>query len=258
MIPSVRQTAWLHHAWSLLIALLALTALVITAAVAPRAALNAAQAGGATTSAPPATPVLATSPTAADAAECIRSPAPQGATETMTETVRAVLAAYEQRLASADTATLPLPVPNSGTLVYLPAIMVARPSSPAPTPTPRPAERADLVVTTWPSPSISVVRGGTLAYELRVKNCGAGATHNARVTLPYSRQQLVTIDSCFSDPRDWVSALTDDHIDITFGPLAAGEYRTGTIVFRVSEWLPDRTVISMRATYAMFRGTVAG
>jgi len=250
MIPSMRHTAWSRHAWGLLIVILALTALVITGVVAPHAAITAAQVGGATASAPPATPVLATSPAATDAAECIRSLAPQVATETMTETVRAVLAAYDQRMASADTAIGPVPVPNSGTLVYLPAIRVARPSSPTPTPTPRPAKPADLTLTIWPSPSIIVVRGGTLAYELRVKNCGAGAAHSARVTLPYSRQQLLAIDSRFSDPRDWVSAVTDDYLDVTFGPIAAGEERTGTIVFRVSEWLPDRTVISMRATYA--------
>jgi hypothetical protein len=168
----------------------------------------------------------------------------------MTETVRALLAIYQQRMASPDTATLPLHVPNTWSLVYLPAVFVARPNSSTPTPTPQPGKPADVTVTIWPSPSIIVVREGALAYELRVKNCGAAAAHSTNVTLPYRRAQLVVIDSRFSDPRDWVSALTDDHLDVTFGPLAAGEQRTGTIVFRVGERLPDRTVISMRASYA--------
>jgi hypothetical protein len=162
-----------------------------------------------------------------------------------------VLAIYEQRMAGAATAIGPLLVPNSGTLIYLPAIRVARPSPPAPTPTPtpRPSKRADMTLTIWPSPSIIVARGATLAYELRVRNCGEGPAHGARVTLPYTWEQLTPIDSRFSDTGDWVSEVADDYVDVNFGPFAAGEARTGTIVFRVSNWLPDRTVISMRATY---------
>jgi hypothetical protein len=173
----------------------------------------------------------------------------QQVTETITATVQAVLASYQQHMAGADQAIGPLLVPNSGTLIYLPAVKT-RSSSPAPTPTPRPAKPADVALTIWPSPSIIVVRGGTLAYELRLKNCGAGAAHTARVSLPYSKQQMIVIDSRFSDERDWVSALTNDQLDVTFGPLAAGEERSGTIVFRVSDWLQDQTVISMRASYA--------
>ena len=105
-------------------------------------------------------------------------------------------------------------------------------------------------MTIWPSPSIIVVRGQTLIYELRVKNYGKGGATSARVTLPYTDQQLTVIDSRLTDPRDWVSKVAADHVDVTFGPVAAGEYRTAAIVFRVKETLADRTVINMRANYS--------
>jgi hypothetical protein len=144
-------------------------------------------------------------------------------------------------------------VPNSWSAIFLPSIRFSRSAAPAPeptpTPTPRPAKPADLAVTIWPWPSIIVVPGGQLAYELRVKNYGRGDATSAVVTLPYTTRQLVVIDSLFSDPGDWVSEVADDHLDVSFGPLEEGEYRTAVIIFHVNATLPDQAVISMRASY---------
>jgi hypothetical protein len=106
-----------------------------------------------------------------------------------------------------------------------------------------------VAVAIWPDPSIIVMRGVPLTYELRLKNYGKGEAKRAVVTLPYSNGQLTVIGSHFTGVNDWVSAVTADHVDVTFGRLAAGEYRTAAIIFRVSGGLADRTVISMRARY---------
>jgi hypothetical protein len=230
----------------LLIATLALTALVLPAAVVPRQAGYTARAGA---SAQLATPALVATHIAEEVDDSPLTPFPAGGTENMTETVRLVLAAYAQRL-NGTAVVEPVAVPTSWSVVYLPNIRLTRSSPPAPTPIPRLAKPADLAVTIWPWPSIIVVRGGELAYELRIKNYGRGGAAGALVRLPYARQQLTAIDSLFSDPADWVSAVADDHLDVTFGPVAAGEYRTAIIIFRVNTTLPDKAVISMRASYS--------
>jgi hypothetical protein len=141
-------------------------------------------------------------------------------------------------------------VPNNSVLIYLPAIKATQATPPIATPTPRPAKSADVAITIWPSPSIIVIRGQTLVYELRTTNYGKGEATRALVTLPYTNQQMIVIDSRFTDPRDWVSEVAADHVDVTFGSVAAGAERTAAIVFRVRDTLADRTVISMRATYS--------
>jgi hypothetical protein len=181
----------------------------------------------------------------------ILNPFPVPMAETMTDTVRAVLTVYPSL---PDDAQLvqgrAIVVPNNSVLIYLPAIKAARATPPAPTPTPRLAKPADLAITIWPSPSIIVIHGQTLIYELRATNYGKGQATRALVTLPYANQQMSVIDSRFTDPRDWVSEVAADHVDVTFGPVAAGEEHTAAIVFRVRDTLADRTVISMRANYS--------
>jgi hypothetical protein len=182
----------------------------------------------------------------------ILNPFPVSMTETMTHTVRTVLAGYISMPEEAQSAQLrAMVVPNKGVLIYLPAIKAARATPPAPTPTPTPrlAKPADLAITIWPSPSIIVIHGQALIYELRATNYGKGQATRVVVTLPYANQQMIVIDSRLTDPRDWVSEVTADHVEVTFGPVTAGEERTAAIVFRVRETLADRTVISMRADY---------
>ena len=246
MSPNKRHPTSARRGWPLLIAILVLAALVFPATVAPRQADDAAHASA---SAQQATPALVATHTAEEADEPPLNPFPPQGTETMTETVRLMLAAYAQQQ-NGVAAGGPVAVPTSWSVIYLPSIRFTRSSAPAPTPIPRLAKPADLAVTIWPRPSIIVMRGGELAYELRVKNYGHGGATSALVRLPYTRQQLVAIDSLFSDPHDWVSEVADDHLDVTFGPVAADEYRTAIIIFRVKGDLPDKTVISMRASYS--------
>jgi hypothetical protein len=241
--------------WMRLATIATLALLLVAAAAAPSVAMNQLQPGASTAAAQLATPTPAALPSSTDKGEQILNPFPMPVTETMTDTVRAILAVYTSMSEGAQSAQAgAMAVLNSGVLIYLPAIKVAPAPPPfptsTPTPTPNPAKSADLAVTIWPSPSIIVIRGQTLIYELRVKNYGKGEATRARVTLPYTEQQLTVIDSRLTDPRDWVSKVADDHVDVTFGPVAAGKYRTAAIIFRVKETLADRTVISMRANYS--------
>jgi hypothetical protein len=216
---------------------------------------------------------------------------PFPATTSMTDTVMAVVQEYEQRRANrtladawpvkiaAQESRLFLPHIRTHYIVVVPptptATMTSEPptptatnipptvtptsTTPPPTWTPEPAPvPADVATTLWPSPSIRVARNGTLAYEIRVKNYGEGEAGGNSVRLPYNKQQMTVVDSRFNKPGDWVSELADDHVTVTFGRISPGEYRTATIIFRVNGWLPDNTVIHMRATAAWSDGAGGG
>jgi len=186
--------------WPRLAALLALAVLLATAS-APSIAINQLQLHTSMAAAQPPTPSALPSPDDED--DQILKPFPEPVTETMTDTVRAVLASYTAMTESDRVARLQaMVVPNSGTLIYLPVIKVVRRAAPTPipTPTPRPAKRADVAVTIWPSPSIIVIPGQTLTYEIRPKNYGKSEATSVRVTLPYTNQQLTVIDSRITNP----------------------------------------------------------
>jgi hypothetical protein len=186
-------------------------------------------------------------------------PNPFPSTETMTETISGVLAAYNQRHIQAGDSTGPVPVQLTDMQVFIPS--VTRPQltpapGPEPTPTPSPTPRpepppppADIAVTIWPAPSIRVARDGTLAYEIKVKNYGDGDAEVIHVRLPYDKRQLNVTGSKLNGAGDWVSELEDDHVTVTFGRLRADRSRTATIFFRINRVLPDNTVLSMRAAY---------
>lgn len=254
MSPDKRHSTIAQRGWWLLSFIMALAALALATAVAPRQTHNTTRAGAL---AQQPTPGLAATQPAEQADEPALNAFPPEGTEAMTETVRLVLAAYAQRLNN-TAAVVPIGVPTNWSVIYLPTIRLTRTSLPVPTPTslpvptptPRSAKPADVAITIWPSPSIIVMRGAELAYELRIKNYGHGGATGALVRLPYTKQQLIAVDSHFSDPHDWVSEIADDHLDVTFGPVAAGEYRTARIIFRVNTTLPDKTVISTRASYS--------
>jgi hypothetical protein len=177
-------------------------------------------------------------------------------TTTITETIRAVLEAYKlgnskQELSLAATSFDPF----GGGNTYLPVAQKAPSGSDAPDPTmptprPRLPKSADVAVTIWAAPSIRVARAGTLEYQVRVKNYGHGIAQSTTVDLPYNKQQVQVRDSRFSRAGDWISELNDDTVAATFGPIAAGESASGTIVFHVGANLPNDTVLSVRATYS--------
>jgi hypothetical protein len=181
-------------------------------------------------------------------------PDPFPSTETMTETISSVLAAYHQRHIAG-----PVSVQLMDMQVFIPSVTRPQPTpapGPEPTPTPSPTPRpepppppADVAVTIWPAPSIRVARDGTLAHEIRVKNYGDGDAEVIHVRLPYDKRQLTVTGSKLNGADDWVSELEDDHVTVTFGRLRADRSRTATIFFRVNRVLPDNTVLSMRASY---------
>lgn len=188
-------------------------------------------------------------PTATAPPEQILNPFPP--TEAMTETVERVVTSYEEAVTGLGDAG-PLDVAQFLSQVYLPTLRGGRGSTtvtPTPTRTPIPGPRADVAVTLWPAPSIHAARGGELAYEIRLKNYGAGSASSTRVTLPYNRQQLTVLRSAFAKEGDWVSEVTGDRVVVTFGPAAPNEYRTATITFRVNAALADNSLITMRAPY---------
>lgn len=190
---------------------------------------------------------------------------PFPASATMTDTMQAALDAYlleqsERRIAG----TGPIQVEGGWISLYAPIIgkgQVVLPPTPTrttvpptptprrPTPTPKPVvDPADMANTLWPAPSIRVVPGMTLEYEIRAKNYGKGDANVNRVTLPFNKNQLTVETARFSKAGDWVSESTDDHVTVNFNAVAPGESRKATIVFRVNRNLADGAVISMRAT----------
>jgi hypothetical protein len=213
------------------------------------------------------------------------------ATESLTDTVQAVVDAYEEAAGNPLVQSLgPMEIANHWTNVRLPIVMAERvtatptmpptltptepptltpttppsptpttPPSPTPTRTrePEPAIPADIAVVIWPSPSIRVARNGTLGYEVRVKNYGAGTANGVQVRLPYRTNQLSVIDSQLR-PGDWVSEVSSDRVAINFGRFAPGEYRTGTIIFRAINSLPDNAVIDTRASFSWSDDGVGG
>jgi hypothetical protein len=177
------------------------------------------------------------------------NPFPVPRTEAMTETVKTLLADYSRAAAEQDaTFAEPMAVPNSSVIIHIPMLMV-EPQMPSPPPPPPRPHGADVVVTIWPNPSVIVARDGLLTYEVRVKNYGKGDAASTQVRLPYTTGQMVVTGSRFSHPNDWVSEVTNDHLTITFGKVKHDEQRTATIYFKVHRWLPDNTVLSVRATY---------
>jgi hypothetical protein len=243
----------IRRRWLGLVTILAFALLFVAAVAAPSSAMNRLRQSVSIAADQPAAPTPVPLPAPASDGDQILNPLPVPMTETMTDTVRMVLAIYTSVTEDAQSAQVrAIVVPNNSALIYLPAIKATQATPPiaTPTPTPRPAKPADLALTIWPSPSIIVIHGQTLIYELRATNYGKGQVTRALVTLPYANQQMSVIDSRFTDPRDWVSEVAAEHVDVTFGPVAAGEERTAAIVFRVRDTLADRTVISMRANYS--------
>lgn len=130
--------------------------------------------------------------------------------------------------------------------VYLPMIRRSG-SNTTPPPTPRPTP-ADIAVTIWPAPSIRVARGELLTYEIRLANYGGASASSVRVRMPYPRQQVTLLDARFTPGSgDWVSAIENDAVIVTFGPLAAGARRSATLVYRVGATVANDSVINMRA-----------
>jgi hypothetical protein len=131
--------------WLRLATIAALALLLAAAAAAPSVAMNQLQLGASTVAGQLATFTPATSSSPVDEGDQILKPFPVPVTETMTDTIRAILAVYTSMSEGDQVAQLgTMAVPNSGVLIYLPAIKVAPspPSFPTPTPTPTPPPRS--------------------------------------------------------------------------------------------------------------------
>jgi hypothetical protein len=180
-------------------------------------------------------------------------PNPFPSTPAMTDTVQLVLDQYlgRQLIAppgSGDQEVTPL---TGGAPVYVPLIRSAPATSqPTPTPRPRPTTHADIAVTIWPEPSIHVMRGGRLTYELRITNYDRGNARGVRVNLPYDRRQMRPIASRLDSAKgDWVSRVTDREVEVTFGPVDGNAGRTGLLVFEVGATPGNGTILDIRPSY---------
>jgi len=134
------------------------------------------------------------------------------------------------------------------------------PITPTPiTPTPNPTTGADVSVTIWPKPSIWVARGGTLEYEVRLRNSGTRSANELKLVLPYNRAQLaLAYSSLDSKAGDWVSEITSQSVTVTFGALAPGKTRVGKLFMRVGSALPHATLLDVRASYSWRDGATGG
>ncbi len=180
-------------------------------------------------------------------------PDPFPSTPAMTDTVRLVLDQYLGRQliappSSGDQEVTPL---AGAAPVYVPLIRSASTTSqPTPTPRPRPTTHADIAVTIWPEPSIHVMRGGRLTYELRITNHDRGDARGVRVSLPYDRRQMRPIASRLDSAKgDWVSRVTDREVEVTFGPVDGNAGRTGLIAFEVASTPGKGTILDIRPIY---------
>lgn len=177
------------------------------------------------------------------------------ATASMTDTVTAALEAYREH--TRDDRSQQQAIPFDLTLQFFPLVQHASATAPTPTPAPAPEPRADVSVTLRPNPSIYVQRGGILRHDIRVRNYGAGPAGQVEIMIPYDGAKIVPVNSAFEEEGDFVSELEDNHVTVVFGPLAAGEERSGAIFWSVDETLPDETVISIRGytTWTDAQGT---
>jgi hypothetical protein len=171
----------------------------------------------------------------------------------MTDTVELVLDQYlgRQPIAPAPSGDQDVTPLTASANVYLPLMRnTSEVDEPTPTPRPRPTHRADIAVTVWPEPSIHVMRGGCLTYELRITNYDRGDARGVRVTLPYDRRQMRPIASRLDrDKGDWVSRVTDREVEVTFGLVDGKAGRTGLLVFEVATTPGDGTILDVRPSY---------
>jgi hypothetical protein len=169
----------------------------------------------------------------------------------MTDTVQLVLDQYlgRQPFAPPVIDEQRLTPFSSPALTYLPAVQGSQSSRPPPNPPP-PVERADIALTVWAEPSIYVMRSGRLTYELRLTNYDKGDAKHVRVTLPYDRRQMRLIASGLDAAKgDWVSRVTDQNVEVTFGAIEGQGQRTGRLMFEVASSLRNDTILDMRASY---------
>ncbi len=105
-----------------------------------------------------------------------------------------------------------------------------------------------------PNPGIMVGRGGELAYEVRLRNVGDDKANLVRVRISYDPAHLTLNGSRFENERDWVSDtvsndLNREQVTLTFYDLNGDETRSGTLLMKVNETLPDFTVIETFGRY---------
>jgi hypothetical protein len=129
--------------------------------------------------------------------------------------------------------------------------------------TPRPA-LADSPTTVFavlhPNPGIMVGRGDILTYEIRVMNDGNDDAAYVRAVVSYESEHLTLDGSRFDKPTDWVSDVTSadatrEQVTLTFVDVNPDEVRSGYVMMKVNDTLPDWTVID---TFMAFDWTDAG
>lgn len=123
-------------------------------------------------------------------------------------------------------------------------------SAGGPDPAPAPPPRADVAVTIRPEPSIRVARSSQLTYRIFVRNYGTLGADSVVVELPHDPALIDLTNFAAEGAGDFVSADEPGRTEVTFGPVAAGERRTATLLYVVSGTAPDDTVISVRANYS--------
>lgn len=140
-----------------------------------------------------------------------------------------------------------------GPAIYLPLVgsaIQALPGPGEPPPDDPQPKGANVSVAVWPTPSIRVARGAILSYEIRLYNDGEGGADGVQLTMPFDPAQLTLVGSDLDrGAGDWVSAVRQREVVVSFGRLAERRQRVGYLYFRVGGQLPDNTVIGLRPAY---------
>lgn len=110
-------------------------------------------------------------------------------------------------------------------------------------------DRADISVTIRSDPNMQVVAGGSMLYEVRVKNFGRGTAGEVRVTIPYDPALLGGMDADVANRRDWVSTNVPGLIEVRFNDVRDGQERLVRLRAQVAPTAALGTVINVQGRY---------
>lgn len=107
----------------------------------------------------------------------------------------------------------------------------------------------DIFVSIWATPNVWVTRGGTLTYEIRVKNVGDDVAEEVPVYLPYNPSYITVVGASSETGLVRLSQSAQDYVILTFVQVEVGQTYVAHLQTQVSETLPDETILAMRASY---------
>lgn len=129
-------------------------------------------------------------------------------------------------------------------LLVLVGLLILVASQPAPL---QAEEEPEVYVILQASPSIRVARGTTLALKIRIENDGNASMTAGQIAVAYDPAQVTLFDAAFDSDGDFVKRIESNRVVVSIGELDDDTARFIVLYWRVSDQLPDDTVITMMA-----------